>query len=92
MEVEPIDDDSLPDRLMNPGEYEPFFHTPNATAEPAEEELVNEAQRRLTPVYTYGSINYFGIFLLHLNLDLKLVVFVMGTKCWMYAQHFSIPF
>ena len=57
VEVEPMDDDSLPDRLMNPGEYEPSFHTPNTTAEPAEEELVNEAQRRLTPVNTYGSIN-----------------------------------
>ena len=52
-----MDDDSLPDCLMNPGEYEPSFHTPNATAESAEEELVNEAQRRPTPVNTYGSIN-----------------------------------
>ena len=58
VEVEPVDSGSLPDRLMNPGEYESSFHeTPNAAAEPAEEELVNEAQRRLTPVYTYGSIS-----------------------------------
>ena len=57
VEVEPVDDGSLPDRLMNPGEYEPLFHTPSTTAEQAEEELVNESQRRLTPVYTYGSIN-----------------------------------
>ena len=42
---------SLPDRLINPEEYEPPFHT-----EPTEG--ANEAQRSLiTPVYTYGSIN-----------------------------------
>ena len=57
VEVEPVDNGSLPDRLMNPREYETSFHIPNANAEPAEEELVNEAQRRLTPVYTYGSIS-----------------------------------
>ena len=56
-EVEPVDNGSLPDRLMNPREYETSFHIPNANAEPAEEELVNEAQRRPTPVYTYGSIS-----------------------------------
>ena len=55
-EVEPLDHDLLPDRLINPVEYEPPFHTPHATAEPTEG--ANEAQRRLiTPVYTYGSIN-----------------------------------
>ena len=56
-EVEPLDNDLLPDRLINPEEYEPPFHTPqgHATAEPTE---ANEAQRRLiSPVYTYGSIN-----------------------------------
>ena len=53
VEVNPSDD-FLPDRLINPGEYEPPFHTPNATAELTEEEL---EQRRLIPVYTYGSIN-----------------------------------
>ena len=55
-EVEPLDNDLLPDRLINPAEYEPPFHTPHATAEPTEG--ANEAQRRLiTPVYTYGSMN-----------------------------------
>ena len=49
--------DSLPDRLINPEEYEPQFpitqeHT---TTEPTEEG--NEAHRRLIPAYTYGSIN-----------------------------------
>ena len=59
VEVMPPDVDSLPDRLINPGEYEPPFHTPqnkHVTAE-STEQLVSEAQRRLTPVYTYGSIN-----------------------------------
>ena len=45
---------SLPDRLINPEEYEPPFYTPrgHTTAEPTEGAL-----RRLIPVYTYGSIN-----------------------------------
>ena len=59
--VEPQDNDSLPDRLINPREYEPPFHTQqrHATVEPIAEEkdLVGEAQRKLIPVYTYGSIN-----------------------------------
>ena len=44
----------LPDRLINPAEYEPPFNTPHGhtTAEPTE-----GAQRRLIPAYTYGSIN-----------------------------------
>ena len=48
---------SLPDQLINPEEYEQQFHTPqkDVTGEPTEE--ANEGQRRLTPVYTYGSIN-----------------------------------
>ena len=48
---------SLPDRLINPEHYEPSFYIPqrNATVEPTEG--ANEGQRRLTPVYTYGSIN-----------------------------------
>ena len=47
---------SLPDRLINPDDYEPPFHTPQAHAEPTKG--TNETQRRLiTPVYTYGSIN-----------------------------------
>ena len=48
---------SLPDRLINPEEYEQPFHTPQGNAT-AESMGVNEAQRRLmAPVYTYGSIN-----------------------------------
>ena len=52
-EVEPSDIDFLPDQLINPGEYEPPFHT-HATAGPTEE--AHEA-RLITPVYTYGSID-----------------------------------
>ena len=56
-EVEPLDNDLLPDRLINPEEYEPPFHTPQGHAT-TELTGANEAQRRLlTPVYTYGSIN-----------------------------------
>ena len=54
------DTGSLPDRLINPGEYEPVLPTTEeyTTAELAEDkELVNEEPRRLIPVYTYGSIN-----------------------------------
>jgi len=49
--------DSLPDRLVNPNEYEPLSHPAqeHRVAEPAE--VVIEEQRRLIPVYTYGSIN-----------------------------------
>ena len=56
-EVEPQDNDSLPDRLLNPRQYEPPFHTPqqNATAEPTENEGL--VQKELTPVYTFSSIN-----------------------------------
>ena len=57
-DVEPLDNGSLPDRLINPEEYEPPFNFPqgHTTAEPTEGS--NEAQRRLlTPVYTYGSIS-----------------------------------
>ena len=49
--------DSLPDRLINAEEYELPFHTPQEHAEPAEEELVNEAQRRGTPVHTCDATN-----------------------------------
>ena len=49
---------SLPDRLINPEEYEQPFHTPKGHATAESTEGVNEAQRRLmTPVYTFGSIN-----------------------------------
>ena len=53
-EAEPLDNDSLPDRLLNPQHYEPPFHTSQGrpTAEPTE-----GAQRRLIPAYTYGSID-----------------------------------
>ena len=54
------DTGSLPDRLINPGEYEPVIPTTDehSTAEPTEDkEPVDEEPRRLTPVYTYGSIN-----------------------------------
>ena len=54
-ETEPQDNDSLPDRLINPGEYEPPFHTPQRNA--TTESIKGEEQRRLLPVYTYGSIN-----------------------------------
>ena len=56
--VEPLDNDFLPDRLINPEEYEQLSYTPQrqVTAEPTEG--ANEVQRRpITPVYTYGSIH-----------------------------------
>ena len=51
---------SLPDRLINPGEYEPVLpiieeHTAAELSE--DKEAVNEELRRLIPVYNYGSIN-----------------------------------
>ena len=54
------DTDSLPDQLINLGEYEPVLPTTeeHTAAEHTEnEEQVNEEPRRLTPVYTYGSIS-----------------------------------
>ena len=54
------DTSSLPDRLINPGEYEPLLPTTegNTAAESTEsKEPVNKDPRRLTPVYTYRSIN-----------------------------------
>ena len=54
------DTGSLPDRLINPGEYEPLLPTTekHTIAELTEDkEPVNEEPRRLIPVYTYGSIN-----------------------------------
>ena len=53
------DTGSLPDRLINPEEYEPVLATPeeHTAAELTEDkETVNEDSRWLTPVYTYGSI------------------------------------
>ena len=55
------DTDSLPDRLINPGEYEPVpqiaqEHT--VTAEPTEKNAsLNEEPKRLIPVYTYSSLS-----------------------------------
>ena len=54
------DTGSLPDRLINPGEYEPVLPTTeeHTAAELTEDkEPDNEEPRRLTPVYTYGLIN-----------------------------------
>ena len=48
---------SLPDRLVNPWDYEPPFNTlqGHTIAEPTEG--VTDAQKRLIPAYTYGSFN-----------------------------------
>ena len=54
------DTGSLPDQLINPGEYEPVLPTTeeHTAAELTEDkETVNEEPRRLIIVYTYGSIN-----------------------------------
>ena len=55
-----FDTGSLPDRLLNPGEYESVLPTreEHTAAEPTEsKEHVNEDIRRMIPVYTYGSMN-----------------------------------
>ena len=54
------DTGSLPDRLINPGEYEPLLPTTEkqTAAEPTEsKEPVNKDPRRQIPVYTYSSFN-----------------------------------
>ena len=54
------DTGSLPDRLINPGKYEPVLPTTeeHTVAEHTEnKESVSEEPRWVTPVYTYGSIN-----------------------------------
>ena len=59
MEAE-CDTGSLPDRLMNPGEYEPLLATteePTAADPTEDKQLISEEPRRLTPVYTYGFSN-----------------------------------
>ena len=48
------DTDSLPDRLMNPGEYEPLSQTAVMPTESNNDEL---NVRKLIPAYTYSSIN-----------------------------------
>ena len=57
--VESSDIDTLPDRLVNPSEYEPLLHSADRhmTESTEGKELANETQRRLTPVYTHGSTN-----------------------------------
>ena len=55
-----FNNDSLPDRMINPEVYEPILPAPkeHSVAEPTEDkESVNEGTRRLTPTYTYGSIS-----------------------------------
>ena len=54
-----LDTGSLPDRLVNPGEYGPLLLTTEerTAAEIEEEDAVNDNPRILTPVYTYGSFN-----------------------------------
>ena len=47
----------LPDRLINPGEYEPLLPTTAKHAAVECTKQVSKEQRKLTPVYTYGSIN-----------------------------------
>ena len=54
------DTGSLPDRLINPQEYQPVRPTigEHAAADSTEsKEPANEDQRKLSPVYTYSSIN-----------------------------------
>ena len=51
---------SLPDRLINPGEYEPLLLTTGghtAAELTVNKEAVNEEPRRPIPVYTYSSFN-----------------------------------
>ena len=56
-EVEYLDNGSLPDWLINPAEYEPPFNTSKEQTIPEPTEGVNETQRGLMYLYTYGSIN-----------------------------------
>ena len=48
------DIDSLPDRLINAGDYEPVLPT---NEEHTAAVLTEDKERRLIPVYTYSSIN-----------------------------------
>ena len=50
------DTESLPDRLINPEEYEPVLPTMEEHRDPEPTESCNDS-RWLTPVYTYGSFN-----------------------------------
>ena len=54
------DTGSLPDRLVNPGDYEPLVPSTEehvAAESTGNKDLVDDETRWLTPVYTYGSIN-----------------------------------
>ena len=51
------DTGSLPDRLVNPQEYEPVLSTRREHTAAESTEPDNEYKRKLSPVYTYGSIN-----------------------------------
>ena len=53
------DTGSLPDRLINPKEYEPVLTTAgkHAAAETTESTESANDPRKLIPVYTYGSFN-----------------------------------
>ena len=49
---------SLPDRLINPGDYEPPFNTLQRLTIVKTTEGVTDAQKkRIIPAYTYGSID-----------------------------------
>ena len=59
-EAEPFISSTLPDRLINPVEYEPLLPTTgqHTVAEPTEcKQSVNENSRILTSVYTYASFH-----------------------------------
>jgi len=47
--------DSLPDRIINPGEYDPLLHTVVEHSVTGPEEDKESGATRLIPVYTYGS-------------------------------------
>ena len=49
------DNDPFPDRLQNPGEYGPDAQE-HTTSEPMQSTESTREPRRLTPVYTYGSV------------------------------------
>ena len=59
-EQSPSDIESLPDRLINPEEYEPLLPNTNkhTDGESTDSKVsIIDTPRRLTPVYTYGSLN-----------------------------------
>ena len=57
VEADESNTSSLPDRLINPGEYEPVLSTTEEHDATESNAPVNEDPKRLTPVYTYGSIS-----------------------------------